>query len=158
MLSNGFTADGLIEAANKISDYSALHPGAERTWFAQRIHCAHDLQHALTGYGQDPAGEMAIAWFLFPQHHTRLRLLRLGMWAPFVVTPWRSLPRAFRFALRARKRGQRAQIPLSYRWEEALPRSLAEVQRELHIEPTKATHPKGVLRGEVDSDAWNFNP
>ena len=54
-------------------------------------------------------------------------------------------------------RGRRANIPLSYRWEAALPRSLAEIQRELSVEPTEAAHPRGVLFGEADAAAWAFN-
>ena len=49
MESNGYSADGLRSAAGQIEEFATLHPGAERTWYAQRENCVHDLLHTVTG-------------------------------------------------------------------------------------------------------------
>jgi ubiquinone biosynthesis protein Coq4 len=45
MRGNGFAPDGLREAAVKIEDSAELHPGAARSWWAERSNCLHDLFH-----------------------------------------------------------------------------------------------------------------
>ena len=54
MEGNGYSADGLRREAAKVEEFAELHPGAARSWFAERGGCIHDLLHVVTGYGQDP--------------------------------------------------------------------------------------------------------
>jgi ubiquinone biosynthesis protein COQ4 len=158
MESNGYSADGLRSAAGEIEEYATLHPGAERTWYAQRENCIHDLLHTVTGYGQDAAGETALLAFcdgLYCQAF-RLRVVRFGMIASIASSPPTSLPRTLAFCIQARRRGARARIPSSYRWEEKLGAPLESVQRELRIENLRGAHPQGVLQG--DTARWDVLP
>lgn len=155
----GYDADGLDRAAATIAGYAELYPGPERTWFAQRGDCVHDLLHVVSGYGQDPAGESALLAFTdgIYGRAARLRVMRFGILMSILSAPPRSIPRAARFAFRAWRRGRRARIPFSYRWEEALARPLAEVRRELGVEAPAQAHPGGVLRGTLEVP-WRPGP
>ncbi len=155
----GYPADGLRQASEKIAAFAELHPGAERTWLAQRGNCVHDLLHVLTGYGQDPAGETSLLAFtdgLYSQHF-RFRVIRFGLFASVVSAPWRSIPSALAFAIAARRRGAQARIPHSYRWEDALERSLSTVRSELRVAPISDVHPDGILHGSTEAP-WHYGP
>lgn len=155
----GYDADGLEQAAAQIPEFAELHPGEEGTWFARRGDCVHDLLHVVSGYGQDPAGETALLYFTDGLYgcHARMRVIRFGMVASLLSAPARSIPRALAFAIRARRRGARARIPFSYRWEDALARPLSEVRKELRVEPTAQAHPSGILRGGQKAP-WSYGP
>jgi ubiquinone biosynthesis protein COQ4 len=158
MESNGYSADGLRRAAGEIEEFATLHPGAERTWYAQRENCVHDLLHTVTGYGQDAAGETALLAFsdgLYCQAF-RLRVVRFGMIMSVVSSPPTSLSRTLSFCIQARRRGAQARIPSDYRWEEKLGDSLTSVQRELRIEDLREAHPRGALQG--DKARWDVVP
>jgi len=159
MRAYGFDADGLRQEAAKNEEFAELHPGTARSWWSTRQSCVHDLLHVLTDYGQDPAGETALLAFtdgLFDRR-LRLRVVRFGMFASIFSAPRASLSRAITFAWQARRRGVRSQIPLSFRWENALARPLAEVRRGLGIAPAEIAHPNGVLRGTMD-EPWSLEP
>ena len=155
----GYEADGLPTEAGKLPEFAELHPGEERTWFAERSNCIHDLLHVVSGYGQDPAGEAALLAFTDGVYGraARMRVTRFGLLMSVLSAPPRSIPRAIRFTLRARRRGARARIPLSYRWENALERPLAEVREELQVEAPGVAHPAGVLRGTLEAP-WELAP
>lgn len=158
MESNDYSADGLRRAAAEIEEFATLHPGVERTWFAQRENCVHDLHHTVTGYGQDAAGETALLAFvdgLYCQA-SRVRVVRFGMIASLVSSPLASLHRTLAFCIQARRRGAKARIPSDYRWEEKLGDPLTSVQRELRIESLRRVHPRGVLQG--DTASWDVAP
>jgi ubiquinone biosynthesis protein COQ4 len=158
MESNGYSADGLRSAAAEIEEFATLHPGVERTWFAQRENCVHDLHHTVTGYGQDAAGETALLAFidgLYCQTF-RVRVVRFGMIASLVSSPPASFPRTLAFCIKARRRGAKARIASDYRWEEKLGDPLTSVRRELRIESLRRVHPRGVLQG--DTIRWDVAP
>jgi ubiquinone biosynthesis protein COQ4 len=155
----GLASDGLDQEAEKIPEFAELTPGEERSWFARRSDCVHDLLHVVSGYGQDPAGETSLLAFTdgVYGHAARMRVIRFGLVASILSAPARSIPRAIAFAMRARRRGARAQIPFSYAWEDALPLPLWEVREALGVTPTVVAHPRGVLHGTIDSP-WAFGP
>ena len=159
MTGNGYTADGLRREAEKVAEFAELHPGPERSWFAARNNCVHDLLHVLTGYGQDPAGETVLLAFtdgLYSQHF-RLRVIRFGLFASLLSAPKPSILRACAFAWRARRRGARARLSLSFDWEAALARPLDELRRELRVMRCEDAHPSGILRGPADAP-WSYGP
>ncbi len=159
MEDTGLDPDGLRKAFERIGEYAELHPGEERTWLAHRNACVHDLLHVVTGYGQDVAGETALLAFndgLYCQHF-RFRVVRFGMMASLLSAPARSLPRALAFAWRARRRGARARIPFSFRWEEQLGRPLDAVRHELQVAPVSRAHPRAILHGTIEA-TWQYGP
>ena len=155
----GYDPDGLRREAGKIAEFAELHPSETRSWFAERGNCIHDLLHVVSGYGHDPAGETALLAFTHGVYgrRARMRVLGFGLVASLFSAPRGSRLRAIAFARRARRRGARACIAFSYRWEAALPRALDEVRADLGVEPVARTHPAGVLRGARES-AWSFGP
>jgi ubiquinone biosynthesis protein COQ4 len=143
-------ADGLNRAKAMAPAVEEVCQGPERQWFLERNGCAHDLLHVLTGYGQDWAGETALLAFehgLWPMRARRLGLLGVMMTAP----PW-----VYPYMVRAWKRGRRARIPHSFRWESALLRPLEEVRRELAVHPFESTHKKGLLQGGQRFGPWRY--
>lgn len=159
MRGNGFAPDGLRQEAAKIEETAELHPGAARTWWAERQGCVHDLLHIVTGYAQDPAGETALLAFsdgMF-ERKLRLRVIRFGLLASVFSAPKASLWRTIAFARQARRRGVRSRIPFSFRWEEALEQPLADVRERLGIAPAQAVHPRGMLRGVME-EPWSLQP
>ena len=153
----GFDPASLRDEAAKVGEYGELYPGAARQWFSARGGCIHDLLHVLTGYGTDPAGEMALLAFADAVYgkRARLRVIRFGLAASISNAPPRSIPRAIRVAWQAHRRGRAARIPLSYRWEDALARPIAAVRRDLGIAPAETAHPSGILHGTLET-RWQY--
>ena len=150
MQSHGYDADGLRKASQLASGLEEVLPGADRQWFIERNGCIHDLLHVLTGYAQDWAGETSLLAFdcgLFPLRARVVGLLGTAATAPVWVYP---------YLIRAWIRGNRARIPLSYHWEDALARPLADVRRELYIEHAHLAHPKGRLAGGQAHGPWHY--
>ncbi len=121
-------------------------------WFSARGPAGHDLLHVLTGYGRDPAGETALLAFTLGQ--SRARVLKVSLFLGLLAAPKRRYPQLLRYILRAHRRGCRARIPLTTRWEELLPLPIEEVRRRLHIDPTAAVHPEGVWQSLGDPGPW----
>lgn len=119
----------------------------ERRFFRDRIRDSHDVWHALTGYGADELGEAALLTF------SQAQIPNLGVGvlasAAFFLAPlgipndrlgWQP------YMLRAYVRGLRASwLPVAP-IEDLLEKPLADVQRQLGIEPTRIAHPKGLYR------------
>ena len=153
----GYAADGLQREAQKVQQFAELHRGGARTWWSERGNCVHDLLHVITGYGQDPAGETALLAFtdgLFGRRF-RMRVIRFGLFGSIVSSPRGSRLRTIAFAWQARRRGSRARIPFSFRWEQALERPLQEVRRQLCVAPNQQAHPRGMLRGSMEAP-WSL--
>ncbi len=154
MESTRYEADGLRRAGQLAKGLEELLPGPDRQWFIERSGCIHDLLHVLTGYGQDWAGETSLLAFdcgLAPLRARVIGLLGAAMTAPCWPLFW-----VHRFMRRAWLRGERARIPLAYRWEEALVRPLRDIRRELAIEPLEIAHPKGILTGGEKHGPWRY--
>ena len=155
----GYEADGLEQAADQVDAFAELHPGRARTWFASRQTAAHDLLHVLTGYGQDVAGEAALMAFSdgIAPRGARLKVNRFGLVSSLVESPRASRRMAARFCFQARRRGRRADIPLSFRWEDALAERLPSLRAKLGVAAAEEAHPAGQLRGNNDAP-WRLEP
>lgn len=146
MNAGGIDAEGLVEAAAAVPKEGDLDP--DRRWFFDRLRDQHDLWHVLTGYGRDLAGEAALLSFTHAQNGNR------GIGAIVLTAAWRG-PKTLdchwqRYLLRCWRRGRRA-VPLErQRWEDLLPRPLAEVRRELQVEDPERAHPHGIITFEGD--------
>ena len=154
MESSGYGADGLRKASQLAAGLEEILPGPDRQWFIERSGCIHDLLHVLTGYGQDWAGETSLLAFDCGLAPLRARVI--GLAGTALTAPWWPGLWVHRFLRRAWLRGQRARIPLSYRWEQALTRPLDAVRRELAIEPLSIAHPEGVLAGGQTHGPWRY--
>lgn len=135
-------ADGLLDAAELVRDpQRQLDP--ERRWFFNRLRDMHDPWHVLTGYGRDLAGEAANLAFTFAQ--TRSRGIGVIVLTAALLGPRRLDAFWQRYLWRAWRRGRRCRPLWLARYEELLPRPLAEVRRELGIEEPLRAHPGGIL-------------
>jgi ubiquinone biosynthesis protein COQ4 len=142
----GIDAQGLVDAAAEVPRERDLDP--HRRWFFDRLRDQHDLWHVLTGYGRDLAGEAAVLAFTYAQNGNR------GIGAIVLTAAWRG-PKSLdcgwqRYLLRCWRRGRRAAPLASQRWEDLLPRPLAEVRRMLRIETPERAHPRGIISFEGD--------
>jgi ubiquinone biosynthesis protein COQ4 len=98
-------------------------------WIVTRIRQTHDVWHALTGYGPDVPGELALQGFTYGQ---------LGMPSALLVSTLGTLtraPRSMGAVLRGYRRGKRAAFLPVVRFESMWSRPLEDVRRELHILP-----------------------
>jgi len=154
MEGTGYGADGLRQASQLAVGLEEILPGRDRQWFIERSGCIHDLLHVLTGYGQDWAGETSLLAFDCGLAPLRARVV--GLIGTALTAPWWPALRVHRFLRRAWIRGKRARIPLSYRWEDALPRPLDEVRRDLVVEPLALAHPNGILVGGQTHGPWRY--
>jgi ubiquinone biosynthesis protein COQ4 len=149
MESGNLTAEGLVEAdvmAERPNPPEPIDP--DREFFGDRVRDMHDLWHVLTGYGMDEAGEAANLAFTVGQIPT------YGIVA-IVITAGVIGPKDLRFTwqrylLRAWRRGRRAAMLSTVRYEELLARPLDEVRRLLDIEPPEQAHPEGVVVANRD--------
>ncbi len=154
MESSGYGADGLLKASQLAAGLEEVLPGPDRQWFIKRNGCIHDLLHVLTGYGQEWAGETSLLAFDCGLAPLRARVA--GLIGTALTAPWLPNLRVQRFLRRAWLRGKRARIPLSYRWEEALPQPLDAIRHEFAIEPLAVAHPDGLLAGGQAHGPWRL--
>ncbi len=98
-------------------------------WIVTRIRQTHDVWHALTGYGPDVPGELALQGFTYGQ---------LGMPSALLVSTLGTLtrsPRSIAMVLRGYRRGKAAAFLPVVRFESMWSRPLEDVRRELAIMP-----------------------
>lgn len=105
-------------------------------WIATRIRQTHDIWHALSGYGPDVVGELALQAFTFGQ-------LRMpSAWAIATLgTLVRARPAA-RFVWEGFRRGRDAAFLPAVRFEDLWDRPLEEVRGLLKIAPMRVKPPK----------------
>ncbi|MDX2167348.1 MAG: Coq4 family protein [Deltaproteobacteria bacterium] len=150
-------AAGLVQAEAEASqnyappDDGPLDPDVE--FFGDRLRDMHDLWHVLTGYGRDEAGEAANLAFTYAQ----VPNLGIGLivLAGAVLGP-RDLTFYWpRYLWRAFRRGRRATLLSVAHYEALLPLPLAEVRRQLGVQPVHVAHPEGILvAGRGDEPRW----
>ena len=135
-------ADGLV-AASQAPSRRREDAGPERQWLFERLRDMHDLWHVLTGYGRDEAGEAANLAFTWGQ----IRDPGIGVivFAAAAIGPKRPRLAWQRYLMRAWQRGRRAAWLPVVRFEDELPRPLAEVRRRLGIAPPEIAHPEGIV-------------
>lgn len=104
------------------------------SFIVTRIRQTHDVWHALTGYGPDFVGELALQAFTFGQ-------LRIP--SAFAIATFGTLlraPRAARVVMDGYRRGSEAAFLPTVRFEDRWERPLADVRRELRIAPRRDHH------------------
>jgi ubiquinone biosynthesis protein COQ4 len=136
--------------ATIFDEAAVVRPYAEsRNWhedyyyFLLRCNAMHDLQHVITGYGPDLAGEITGIGFQCGQMEPAGALKRLGF-AVAMVLPGGSLRHKLRVYRQAVERGRRADKLAAAPWEELLDKPLDEVRARLGVAPTAQAHPGGV--------------
>ena len=145
---NGFAADGLVQANDRGMGGANDGLDPDRRWFFERGTLIHDLWHVLTGYETDGAGEIGLLAFSFSQGLAS-RPIRLLLLASLVTGPKRYGFGFQRFVFQAMRRGKRAAPLFLQRYEELLARPLADVRRELGIQPAREAHPDGMWVGNT---------
>ena len=135
-------AGGLVDASLRVRDADG-DLDAERRWFFDRLRDMHDLWHVLTGYGRDLAGEAANLAFTYGQ--TRTRGIGAIVLTAMVRGPKTPACHWQRYLFRAWRRGRRARVLAAVRYEEILPKPLAEVRESLRIEPPERAHRGGII-------------
>jgi ubiquinone biosynthesis protein COQ4 len=138
----GVLASGLVEL-NHDSLPSDAELDPERCWFFDRLTAAHDLWHALTSYGTDEAGEMALLAFSVPQIGSR-PLAAIAI-AAAIYGPKSGGFELQRFMWQALQRGRRAHFLPAVRWEEMLHLPLQAAREQLEVSCPGRAHPGGVL-------------
>ena len=123
------SAEALVAASGE-----ALGPDYEdwrdegRARFSARLRDQHDLEHVVTGYGRDLAGETELLAFDLGQARTPGLLLLVGLGLVEATAPGRQR------ILEAYRRGRRAAWLPATDWEGLLVLPLAEVRGVLGIE------------------------
>jgi ubiquinone biosynthesis protein COQ4 len=99
----------------------------------------HDLLHVVTGYGRDPAGEIALLAFSAVQDGIRALdwLSLLGCFKALV----RGRTEILRLRRHGRRRAREAPWVLDQPWESFLERPIDEVRRELRLWPVPQYEP-----------------
>jgi len=153
----GLDAGGLVEASRRPGD----RPTAPRTgdagaesgdpgvsgldaWLGDRLRDMHDLWHVVTGYGRDEAGEVALLAFTYARLRNRAIGAIAGVGAVIGAVQGGGLAWP-RYLWRAYRRGCTAEGLEVAPWEAWLGRPLADVRRDLAIEPPERAHPEGIV-------------
>jgi ubiquinone biosynthesis protein COQ4 len=137
---HGIDVLALLESEHAVSrDYKDLDP--LRQWLSDRLTVSHDLWHVLSGYDATPPGESALMGFSLPQRAND-RALPI-----FITMSVASKKLRARDALRAIRRGLRADYLVEERFEDLLPLPLEVVRERLCIDPPRVAHPGVVPEG-----------
>jgi ubiquinone biosynthesis protein COQ4 len=109
------------------------------TYVRARGRSLHDLLHVLTGYGRDPAGEIALLAFSAVQAGARSLdwLSLLGCFKALV----RGRTEILRLRRHGRRRAREAPWMLEQPWESLLDRPIDEVRRQLRLWPVPQYEP-----------------
>ncbi|MDB4972046.1 MAG: hypothetical protein JWN48_387 [Myxococcaceae bacterium] len=124
----GISADGLIQAS-VVGREKPLDRTSDFLFVRERIRDSHDLWHAVTGYGADVVGEVALLSFNVAQ------LQNPGIAAVMALATLANLRNvlAGKVITRAFRRGLAAAWLPPVHWEALLPRPLADVRRMLRV-------------------------
>jgi ubiquinone biosynthesis protein COQ4 len=128
--------EGIDQMMTKVQ---GVPPDRDAAYLRSRGRSLHDLLHVLTGYGRDPAGEIALLAFSAVQNETG-------------ALDWLSLLGCFKALLRGRieilrlrrhgrRRAREAPWMLEQPWESLLERPIDEVRRELRLWPVPRYEP-----------------
>ena len=150
MQEGGIRAQGIVKASNQV-ERQDLGLDPDRSWFFDRVRDMHDLWHVLTGYGRDVAGEAANLALSYAQLRNRgvglIALTSMYLGPKTLDCHWQ------RYLWRAYVRGRRADLLSAAPYEDMLALPLAEVRKQLRIEPAPLAHPRGIL---VDREGTLF--
>jgi ubiquinone biosynthesis protein COQ4 len=155
--SNGFPADGLIDASER--GFGAARDDLDETqrWFFDRLNVMHDLWHVVTGYETDEAGELGLLAFTRGQGIAS-RGLALLIVAGALRAPFSHGFAAQRYMVSAWRRGRSARCLMAQRWEELLGQPLRDVRSALCIAPLVRAHPAGLIRFTPDGSVVHVAP
>lgn len=117
-----------------------------RNMFIARYSLFHDVFHVLTGFDTSPAGELGVWSFVAAQRYSAghwLAVLAALLIYPFlaprqILTQWRNLRRGIRMGRRA---ATLITVPFETMWE----RPVAQLRRELSVEPAAELDAQVVL-------------
>lgn len=127
------SAQGLVELSMSAGNVTP-DDGSDRHYIGCRLRDMHDLFHVLAGYGRDELGEVCVLAFSYPHQHTRSFAI-IALLGAFTLQRRLRVPGVLRAAWQAWQHGRRAAwlpvLPL----EDLLARDLAELRRELRIQP-----------------------
>jgi ubiquinone biosynthesis protein COQ4 len=149
---NHFAPLGLVELQARVQqrweqdgDVPPIDP--LRAWFRDRTLLAHDLMHVVTGYGTDDVGEATRLGFSLAQNGGRAQaFLTIGAF----LEVWRHLGRRWPgYALRAYRRGRRADSLVALPWEELLPLRLDTVRSLARVWAPEEMHPEGIAAARL---------
>jgi ubiquinone biosynthesis protein COQ4 len=121
---------GIEEVMTRVQGAAA---DADVAYVRTRERSLHDLLHVLTGYGRDPAGEIALLAFTAAQDGNRAIdwLSLLGCWKALV----RGRIEILRLRRHGRRRGRQAPWMVEQPWEALLERPIDDVRRQLGLWP-----------------------
>lgn len=118
---------------------------SDRAFVRARLAPLHVLSHVLTGYGCDPAGELATLAFELGQ--TGDPAAPGLLLATLRAAPSGARGRWLRFVAQAWRRGRSAAPLHAVALEDLLPRSLEAVRESLGIPSARIAHPEGIVEG-----------
>lgn len=108
----------------------------DATYLALRLRQTHDIWHAVTGFGTDVAGELALQAFLLAQTHgpIALAIIAAGLLNTLLKSS-EQLTLMVNSIHQGYNMGLNAKPFLAQKWEEGWDKSLAEWRAELGVEP-----------------------
>lgn len=135
MESEGFTAQGLIDASAQGAQASQEGLDPDVAWMGSRMRDLHDLYHVSTGYGRDPLGELCVVGLGNVQNRNRGIgfLVFMGRRDFRKRLPNLPIEKCFK---EAKSRGRNAVFMAAVDWESLLDKPLEDVRKELRL--TKA--------------------
>ncbi|WP_437923088.1 Coq4 family protein [Sorangium sp. So ce291] len=153
---DGYAVNGIIHVMKVVPTFHEVAPDPLRQWFSFRGAVLHDVAHALTGYGRDLAGEVALGLFLaaiYPPYRSGVVYSFISGLAAVTAPQDRKL-RNVSYLREVWIRGRRSRIPLSAPWEELLPLQVEEVCRMFQVPLVRETHAEGILRDAHEKGPW----
>ena len=129
------SADGLVQASLD-GETGVVPEGTDFEYLGDRLRDTHDLWHTVTGYQGDLYGEASLLAF------SGVQIRNPGIAVIVLTALLRARdPKLLQMVWRALESGARAEWLPPVEWESLLEQPLAEVRRQLKIEPVAAYEP-----------------
>lgn len=127
------SAQGLVDISMSAGT-ATPDDGSDRHYIGRRLRDMHDLFHVLCGYGRDEVGEICVLAFSYPHQHTRSFAVIASLGALTLRRRWK-VPGVVGAVWQAWRHGRAAAWLPVQPLESLLTRDLAELRRELRIQP-----------------------
>lgn len=131
-------AENLTRNGFAVEFYPKTEVTDDGSYLMLRLRRTHDVWHAVTGFGTDPAGELGLQAFMLAQLRSPLSVLLLGGGLLRTLSSPEEHRRVMAEVRRGYRMGKEARPLLTQRWEERWERPLADWRAELGLSRANA--------------------
>jgi ubiquinone biosynthesis protein COQ4 len=131
-------AENLTRAGFDVEFYPRTEVTDDGSYMILRLRRTHDIWHAVTGFGTDPAGELGLQAFMLAQVKSPLSVLLIGSALLRTLRHPEERRRALAEIRRGYRMGREAKPLVAQRWEDGWARPLSEWRAALGLSKAAA--------------------